>query len=54
MTTAFTESLVEEAALAWLRSAGWAIVHGPDIRLDGDCLLDARNGGLKVEVLRTG
>jgi type I restriction enzyme R subunit len=26
-----TESVVEEAALAWLESAGWQIVQGPDI-----------------------
>ncbi len=29
-----TESDVEEAALAWLESAGWRIVHGPDIAPD--------------------
>ncbi len=27
----FTESVVEEAALAWLESLGYAILHGPDI-----------------------
>jgi type I restriction enzyme R subunit len=27
----FSESHVEEAALAWLESAGWQIAHGPDI-----------------------
>ena len=27
----FTESVVEEAALAWLQSLGYAILHGPDI-----------------------
>jgi type I restriction enzyme R subunit len=27
----FTESIVEEAALAWLDGLGWAIAHGPDI-----------------------
>jgi len=27
----FTESHVEEAALAWLESAGWQVAHGPDI-----------------------
>jgi type I restriction enzyme R subunit len=31
VTTAFMESVVEEAALAWLESLGWAIKHGPDI-----------------------
>ena len=29
--TAFTESVVEEAALAWLESLGWAVKHGLDI-----------------------
>jgi type I site-specific restriction-modification system R (restriction) subunit len=32
--TAFTESVVEEAALAWLESIGWRIAHGPDIAPD--------------------
>jgi len=30
----FTESVVEEAALEWLQSAGWQIAHGPDIAPD--------------------
>ncbi len=29
--SAFTESDVEDAALAWLAAAGWRIGHGPDI-----------------------
>jgi type I restriction enzyme R subunit len=29
--TAFTESVVEDAALAWLKSLGWSVKHGPDI-----------------------
>ena len=29
--TAFTESIVEEAALAWLEGLGYAVLHGPDI-----------------------
>jgi type I restriction enzyme R subunit len=29
--TAFTESTIESAALAWLESAGWRSTHGPDI-----------------------
>ena len=29
--TAFTESVVEEAALAWLRGLGYAVLHGPGI-----------------------
>lgn len=28
---AFTESLVEEAALGWLESMGWQLAHGPSI-----------------------
>lgn len=28
---AFTESIVEEAALAWFESLGWRIRHGPEI-----------------------
>ena len=30
-----SESVVEEAALAWLESVGWQVVHGPDIAPDG-------------------
>ena len=29
--TAFTESVVEDAALAWLESLGWSVKHGPEI-----------------------
>ena len=29
--SSFTESIVEEASLAWLRSLGWRAMHGPDI-----------------------
>lgn len=32
--TAFTESVVEDAALAWLQSTGWAVAHGPDLAPD--------------------
>jgi type I restriction enzyme R subunit len=47
----FTESDVEDAALAWLQRLGWQVVHGPDIapeesaaeRSDyGQVVLDAR------------
>jgi type I restriction enzyme R subunit len=31
MRAAFTESLVEEAALAWLEGLGYKVLHGPDI-----------------------
>jgi len=27
----FAESVVEDAALAWLESLGWSVKHGPDI-----------------------
>jgi type I restriction enzyme, R subunit len=29
--TNFTESIVEEAALAWLEELGYTILHGPAI-----------------------
>lgn len=29
--TRFTESVVEEAALAWLESVGWRVLHGAEI-----------------------
>lgn len=29
--TAFAESVVEEAALAWLEALGYAVLHGPGI-----------------------
>ena len=31
MSMAFTESVVKEAALAWLESPGYTVLHGPDI-----------------------
>lgn len=31
MVSAFTESTVEEAALAWLESLGWTVKHGSEI-----------------------
>ncbi len=49
--TAFTESVVEDAALDWLKASGWRIAHGPDIAPDmpaaeranyGDVVLGAR------------
>jgi type I restriction enzyme, R subunit len=30
-TSTFTESLVEDAALAWLRELGYTVAHGPDL-----------------------
>jgi type I restriction enzyme R subunit len=29
-----TESVVEQAALAWLEAGGWQVAHGPDIAPD--------------------
>jgi type I restriction enzyme R subunit len=34
MTGAFSESVVEDAALAWLEAAGWRVAYGPDIAPD--------------------
>jgi type I restriction enzyme R subunit len=34
MSDAFSESVVEQAALAWLEDAGWPVAHGPDIAPD--------------------
>lgn len=31
MSKSFTESVVEDAALAWLDSLGYAVLHGPGI-----------------------
>lgn len=31
VSNVFTESVVEQAALAWLQAIGWEISHGPDI-----------------------
>ncbi|HZP35867.1 MAG TPA: hypothetical protein VFE48_05160 [Methylomirabilota bacterium] len=31
---AFTESVVEQAALGWLEAIGWSVAHGPDIAPD--------------------
>jgi type I restriction enzyme R subunit len=31
MSREFTESVVEQAALVWLESLGWAVKHGPEI-----------------------
>jgi len=31
MSERFTESTVEDAALAWLAELGWAVKHGPEI-----------------------
>ena len=35
MSGGFTESVVEQAGLAWLESLGYAVLHGPDIAASG-------------------
>jgi len=37
MSRKFTESVVEDAVLAWLESLGYAIRHGLDIAQDEAC-----------------
>ena len=34
MTTRFTESTVEDAALAWLEAIGCKVAHGPEMAPD--------------------
>jgi type I restriction enzyme R subunit len=31
MSSGFTESIVEDAALAWLKALGYAVLHGPEL-----------------------
>jgi len=31
MSTGFTESIVEQAAIGWLEGLGYTVLHGPDI-----------------------
>lgn len=35
----FTESVVEDVALAWLESLGYAVLHGPGIASDEPALV---------------
>ncbi|MCS6954635.1 MAG: type I restriction endonuclease, partial [Bryobacteraceae bacterium] len=48
--TPFTESEVEQAALAWLEDAGWQVAHGPDIA--PDTLLAERRDFTEVVLAR--
>lgn len=46
--TAFTESIIQDAALAWLEMLGYAVLHGPEIAPDAslcDTLLPKRIAG---------
>lgn len=45
--TAFTESVVEEAALAWLEGLGWSVRHGPEIA-PGELLAERSDYGQVV------
>ena len=38
MAQPFTESVVEDACLAWLEALGYAVLYGPDISPDGDSI----------------
>lgn len=42
MNKAFTESTVEDAALAWLETLGYAVKHGSEIVPDDLLLLTAK------------
>ena len=44
-----TESVVEQAALAWLESSGWAIAYGPDIGPDAPGAERADYGAVVLE-----
>jgi type I restriction enzyme R subunit len=47
--THFSESIVEDAALAWLESLGWQVVHGPDIAPDTPAAERADYGQVVLE-----
>jgi len=47
----FTESVVEDAALAWLEGLGWSIAHGPEIA-PGELLAERTNYGQVVLEVR--
>ena len=42
----FTESTVEDAALAWVESLGWSIAYGPNIAPDSPAAERADYGGV--------
>ena len=44
-----TESVVEEAALAWLESVGWQVAHGPNIAPDMPASERADYGAVVLE-----
>ena len=48
--SAFAESVVEEAALAWLAGLGYAVLHGPDIAA-GEAGAERRDPGYRDVIL---
>ncbi|MCE7937921.1 DEAD/DEAH box helicase [bacterium] len=50
MSRAFTESVVEQAALAWLEALGYAVLHGPDIAV-GEAGAERRDPNYRDVVL---
>lgn len=48
--TAFTESIVEEAALDWLARLGYVVLHGPDIA-DGGAAVERDGSGYRDVIL---
>jgi type I restriction enzyme R subunit len=49
--SSFTESVVEEAALAWLESLGYAIKHGPEIA-PGELFAEREDYGQVILAIR--
>ena len=50
--TAFTESIVEEATLAWLEALGYSVLHGPDIAA-GESGIERRDPNYRDAVSKT-
>jgi type I restriction enzyme R subunit len=52
MSSAFTESVVEDAALAWLEALGYAVKHGPAIAA-GELAAERRDPGYRDVILES-
>ena len=50
MPRGFTESIVEDAALAWIEGLGWTVKHGPGIAPD----TPGGNGGIMRRLALSG
>lgn len=50
----FTESGAEQAALAWFEGLGWAVAYGRGISPGGDALASTFSRGSEGELLRDG